>query len=284
MCTTCGCSGVSAAGEPPNPALPREGEPQRRGSTGPGGPTALYQRLPPGLELPLSASPSLPAEPGLDAAPEHTARLIQVERDLLSRNDRIAAQNRAAFAQDRTRTLNLMSSPGAGKTTLLVATLRRLAGTPVGVIEGDQATSLDAERIRAAGAPAVQVNTGAGCHLDAAMVARARSRLPALHGGVLFIENVGNLVCPAAFDLGESRRVVIVSVTEGEDKPLKYPAMFASAHLVVVTKIDLLPHLELDVPMLVQNLDRVAPGVPHLEVSARTGAGLDAWCAWIFAD
>lgn len=211
----------------------------------------------------------------------HAARLVRVERDLLAHNASVASANRAAFQHDRTLALNLMSSPGAGKTTLLVATLGRLRDTSVGVIEGDQATSLDADRIRAAGAPAVQVNTGAGCHLDAGMIARARGRLPALTDGVLFIENVGNLVCPAAFDLGEARRVVIVSVTEGEDKPLKYPAMFASADLVLITKVDLLPHLDLDLPLLVRNLDRVSPGLRHLLVSARTGEGLDAWCAWI---
>jgi hydrogenase nickel incorporation protein HypB len=216
-------------------------------------------------------------------ADTHAARLVRVERDLLSYNAAIAAENRAVFTRDRTFALNLMSSPGAGKTTLLVATLRRLVELSVGVIEGDQATSLDAERIRAAGAPAVQVNTGAGCHLDAGMIARARVRLPSLVDGVLFIENVGNLVCPAAFDLGEARRVVIVSVTEGEDKPLKYPAMFASADLVVITKSDLLPHLDTDVALLVANLDRVAPGVRHLVVSARSGEGLEQWCAWIRA-
>jgi len=215
--------------------------------------------------------------------PPLPSRRLRLERDLLALNDSVAAANRLALARQRTLALNLMSSPGAGKTTLLVATLRRLEGTPVGVIEGDQATSLDADRIRAAGAPAVQVNTGAGCHLEAGMVARALERLPPLPDGVLFIENVGNLVCPAAFDLGEGRRVVVVSVTEGEDKPLKYPAMFAGADLLVVTKVDLLPHLDVDLPLLVANLDRVAPGVPHLPVSARTGQGMDAWCAWILA-
>jgi hydrogenase nickel incorporation protein HypB len=289
MCTTCGCGGGEATVDdaaPPPAATAAHSHDHAHGEAHvhdhAHGEAHVHDHAHGSVARPFVAdAPLLPIV--LTPEREHAARLVRVERDLLSFNADIAAKNRAAFRQDRTLTLNLMSSPGAGKTTLLVATLRRLAGVPVGVIEGDQATSLDADRIREAGAPAVQVNTGAGCHLDAGMIARARTRLPSLVDGLLFIENVGNLVCPAAFDLGEARRVVIVSVTEGEDKPLKYPAMFASANLVVMTKSDLLPHLDVDLTALVRHLDRVAPGVPHLLLSARTGDGMDAWCAWIRA-
>lgn len=178
--------------------------------------------------------------------------------------------------------LNLMSSPGSGKTTLLVATLERLRGRwPLAVIEGDQQTSFDAERIRATGIPAIQINTGKVCHLDASMVTEAVGALDAPEGGILFIENVGNLVCPAGFDLGESARVVVVSVTEGEDKPLKYPEMFAVADLVLVNKIDLLPHLDFDLDRLVANAGQIRPGVQTLEVSARTGQGFEQWISWL---
>ena len=209
-------------------------------------------------------------------------RIVELERDLLGKNDGLAAKNRLALRGSGTVALNLMSSPGSGKTTLLVRTLEHLRGALlVGVVEGDQETSLDAERIRSTGAPAVQVNTGSACHLDAAMVARAMHELPPLPGGVLFVENVGNLVCPAAFDLGETKRVVIASVTEGEDKPLKYPNMFARADLLVVTKSDLLPHLSFDLPLFLRRAAEVKPGLESIVVSAKTGEGLDAWYAWI---
>ena len=211
-------------------------------------------------------------------------RIVDVERDILSVNDHVAAHNRARFAERATFAVNLMSSPGSGKTSLLVRTLRDMRGrVPVAVIEGDQQTSLDAERIRATGAPAVQVTTGKACHLDAAMVDRALGDLPALARGVLFVENVGNLVCPASFDLGEGKRVVLASVTEGEDKPLKYAGMFATADLVLVSKIDLLPHLAFDVGALEDNARRIKPGVEILRVSATTGEGLDAWYGWLEA-
>jgi hydrogenase nickel incorporation protein HypB len=213
---------------------------------------------------------------------EAPSRLVRLERDLLEKNDRLAAENRAVLARSQTLALNLMSSPGSGKTTLLVRTLEHLRGKlPVAVIEGDQETSLDADRIRGTGAPAVQVNTGKACHLDASMVARAMGELPTVERGVLFIENVGNLVCPASFDLGEGRRVVIASVTEGEDKPLKYPHMFARADLLLVTKSDLLPHLSFDLPLFLRRAAQVRPGVESLVVSARTGEGMDSWYAWI---
>ncbi|MEE4298346.1 MAG: hydrogenase nickel incorporation protein HypB, partial [Pseudomonadales bacterium] len=204
-----------------------------------------------------------------------------VERDILEKNDALAQHNRAHFAAHRVLALNLVSSPGAGKTTLLAATLARLLpARRAAVIEGDQETSADADRIRATGAPAIQINTGRGCHLDARMVDEAFARLH-FEDGVLFVENVGNLVCPAGFDLGEAHKVVIASVTEGEDKPLKYPNMFAAASLMLVSKTDLLPHLDFDVDALVANARRVNPHIGVIPVSARSGEGLDAWLAWI---
>ena len=210
------------------------------------------------------------------------ARRVRVEQDILSKNDAQARVNRARFQKHRALVVNLMSSPGSGKTTLLVKTLSALKGkAPLAVIEGDQQTTLDADRIRATGVPAFQVNTGKGCHLDATMVDRALERLPMPEGGVLFIENVGNLVCPAGFDLGEGKKVVVLSVTEGEDKPLKYPDMFAVADLVLVTKVDLLPHLDLDVSALEAHVRRIKPGVEVLRLSARTGEGFEAWQRWL---
>jgi hydrogenase nickel incorporation protein HypB len=224
---------------------------------------------------------------GIGAAGVHgpgvsAARIVQVERDLLAANDAYASRNRAAFAARDALCLNLVSSPGAGKTTLLVRTIQQLgARLPVAVVEGDQQTSVDADRIRAAGAPAVQINTGKGCHLDAHMLARALERLEPPAGGVLFVENVGNLVCPALFDLGEAHKVAILSVTEGEDKPLKYPDMFRAANLMLVNKIDLLPHLDFDVELCERNARRVHPQLTILRVSGRTGEGFAAWLDWI---
>jgi hydrogenase nickel incorporation protein HypB len=210
------------------------------------------------------------------------ARLLSVEQDLLARNDAIAARNRHEFHAVKTLTLNLVSSPGSGKTTLLVETLKRLgAKYPVGVIEGDQETTADSDRIRATGAPAIQINTGKGCHLDAVLVRTAMHRLGVPASGILFIENVGNLVCPAGFDLGEAHKVVIVSVTEGEDKPLKYSGMFAASALMVVTKIDLLPHLDLDIERLIANARRINPTIGILKLSAKSGEGMERWMHWL---
>ncbi len=215
--------------------------------------------------------------------PAERAHLVRVEQDILAKNDALAAHNRRHFESHRVLALNLVSSPGAGKTTLLVESLSRLQPqTTVAVIEGDQETSADADRIRATGAPAVQVNTGRGCHLDAAMIDRAFGQLH-FHDGILFIENVGNLVCPAGFDLGEAHKVVIASVTEGEDKPLKYPNLFAAASLMLVSKVDLLPHLQFDVDQLVANARRVNPGIAVIRVSASTGEGMDRWLNWLGA-
>jgi hydrogenase nickel incorporation protein HypB len=210
------------------------------------------------------------------------ARLISVEQDILAKNDAIAAENRRGFQAAKTLALNLVSSPGSGKTALLVETLKRIDGSyPVAVVEGDQETTADADRIRATGAPAIQINTGKGCHLDANLVRTAVSRLGAPENGVLFIENVGNLVCPAGFDLGEAHKVVIVSVTEGEDKPLKYSGMFAAADLMVVTKTDLLPHLDFDVDRLIANARRVNPAIGVLKLSAKSGDGMERWLTWL---
>ena len=213
-------------------------------------------------------------------APE--PRLVQIGQDLLARNAQQAHINRATFAGLGLLALNLVSSPGSGKTTLLVKTIEALQGrVPVAVIEGDQQTELDADRIRATGAPAIQVNTGKGCHLDARMIAQALPALPLSHGGLLMIENVGNLVCPAAFDLGEAHKVVIFSVTEGEDKPLKYPDMFRAADVMLLNKCDLLPHLAFDVAQAEAYARRVNPALKILRVSATTGEGMDAWVAWL---
>jgi hydrogenase nickel incorporation protein HypB len=209
-------------------------------------------------------------------------RLLSVERDILARNDAIAAENRHDLQAAKTLALNLVSSPGSGKTALLVETLKRIGDTyPVAVIEGDQETTADADRIRATGAPAIQINTGKGCHLDADLVRTGMSRLGTPANGVLFIENVGNLVCPAGFDLGEAHKVVIVSVTEGEDKPLKYSGMFAASALMVVTKTDLLPHLDFDVDRLIANARRINPTIGVLKLSAKTGEGMDRWLHWL---
>lgn len=177
---------------------------------------------------------------------------------------------------------NVVSSPGAGKTSLLVRAVSDLKPSrPVAVIEGDQQTSNDSERIRATGVPAIQINTGKGCHLDAAMVGEAYRRLPSMRGGLLFIENVGNLVCPAAFDLGEAHKVVVLSVTEGEDKPLKYPDMFAAADIMVLNKADLLPHLDFNTALCIGNALRVNPRLQTFTVSARSGEGMEALYAWL---
>jgi hydrogenase nickel incorporation protein HypB len=209
-------------------------------------------------------------------------RAIRIERDILAQNDMFAVDNRRVFAERGILALNFVSSPGSGKTSLLVRTVTDLANRfPVAVIEGDQQTSHDADRIRATGAPAVQINTGKGCHLDAHMVGHALDRLPLQTDSLLFIENVGNLVCPAAFDLGEAHKVVVLSVTEGEDKPLKYPDMFAAADLMLLTKVDLLPFLDFDVAACVAAALSVNPEIAILLLSTRSGEGLPAFYDWI---
>jgi hydrogenase nickel incorporation protein HypB len=214
--------------------------------------------------------------------PPEKGRMILLERDILEKNNSFARANRAFFAKRGILALNLVSSPGSGKTTLLVKTIERIqASRPVAVIEGDQETALDAERIRATGAPAVQINTGKGCHLDAHMIGHAAGDLPLAQGSLLLIENVGNLVCPASFDLGEAHKVVVLSVTEGEDKPLKYPDMFRAASLMLLNKCDLLPYVEFNVAAALANARRVNPKLEVIQVSATRGVGMDAWLDWI---
>ena len=300
MCVVCGCS---------NPATVAVAtEPQVHPGTG---------------DLHFGAGAARVSVPGMSQE-----RAIQIEVDVLGANKEVAQQNRAHFASHGVSAFNLVSSPGSGKTTLLCASIealrKRVPGLPVAVIEGDQQTSFDADRIRATGAPAIQVNTGKGCHLDAPMVARAFGQLD-LHGdahthdhahphdhghghghdhdhdhahghshddahshthgpaakAILFIENVGNLVCPAMWDLGEDAKVVILSVTEGEDKPLKYPDIFAAASLMLLNKVDLLPHLRFDVVKCIDYARRVNPGIRVLLVSAQTGQGMDEWLDWV---
>ena len=211
---------------------------------------------------------------------DHDGRTVVLQQKVLARNDELAAVNRDWLARRGVLAVNLMSSPGAGKTTLLEHTRRDL-GLILSVIEGDQETALDASRIRQAGCQVVQINTGAGCHLDAAMVARGLRELDPTEGSVVVIENVGNLVCPALFDLGEAARVVISSVTEGADKPAKYPHMFRRADAVLVGKTDLLPYLDFDLARHAADIRRLSPAARILRVSAVTGDGMADWCGWL---
>ena len=284
MCVVCGCSNTGTS-KP-------DSSPEVHPTTG---------------DLHFGAGAARVSVPGLTQQ-----RTIKIEEDVLGANNTVATHNRAHFAAHGVRALNLVSSPGSGKTTLLCATIHALkAHAPnvsVAVIEGDQQTSFDADRIRATGAPAIQVNTGKGCHLDAPMVASAYAQLHNHDHGhdghhhhdhdhhdghhhhhhapqsLLFIENVGNLVCPALWDLGEEAKVAILSVTEGEDKPLKYPDMFACAQLMILNKIDLLPHLSFDVARCKDYARRVNPGITILELSATTGEGMQAWLDWLLID
>jgi len=218
------------------------------------------------------------------AATQTVSETISLEQKVLAKNDLLAERNRRWLAERNILAFNITSSPGAGKTTLLERTIRELgADRPVAVIEGDQETLLDAERIRAAGCRVVQVNTGAGCHLDAEMMHRALDTLNPEPSSLLFIENVGNLVCPALFDLGEQTKVVVISVTEGADKPLKYPHMFAAAGLVLINKTDLLPYVDFDLGICTRHARSINPHLEILPLSATTGEGVDAWYAWINA-
>lgn len=213
------------------------------------------------------------------------ARMVQIEQDILAKNDRYAGQNRRFFSAHGMLALNLVSSPGSGKTTLLTETIGRLQPKiDMAVIEGDQQTSRDAERIRATGVPALQINTGKGCHLDAHRVGHALESLELKNDSLLFIENVGNLVCPSAFDLGEAHKVVILSVTEGEDKPIKYPDMFHAADLMILNKIDLLPYLDFDTELCLQYAKQVNPRIKVLQLSAKTGEGMENWLRWLRAE
>ena len=293
MCVVCGCSDNSPA--------------HARHVQTPAGEPGAVTVNPGNGDLHFGAGAARVSVPGMSQA-----RAIKIETDILGANNRVAQQNRAHFEAHGVTALNLVSSPGSGKTTLLCATIEALKkhapGLHVAVIEGDQQTSFDADRIRATGAPAIQVNTGKGCHLDAPMVAEAFAQLhshehahdhndhdhdhPHGHGhhhhhhdeeahSLLFIENVGNLVCPAVWDLGEAAKVAILSVTEGEDKPLKYPDMFAAAQLMVLNKIDLLPHVKFDVARCIELARRVNPAIEIIQLSATTGEGMDAWLHWL---
>ncbi|MDI3514178.1 MAG: hydrogenase nickel incorporation protein HypB [Rhodocyclaceae bacterium] len=297
MCVVCGCAGdgsqVTMEGHghahPPSPYSPaarrvKPGAPAIRRTDAVQAEASHVAVDPSSGDLHFGAGAARVSVPGMSQA-----RAIRLETDILGENDRVAAQNRAHFAAHGVTALNFVSSPGSGKTTLLCATIEalktRAPGLPVAVIEGDQQTSFDADRIRATGAPALQVNTGKGCHLDAPMVAEAFARLHRHdhERSLLFIENVGNLVCPAMWDLGEAAKVAILSVTEGEDKPLKYPDMFAASTLMLVNKIDLLPYLNFDVERCIAFARRVNPAIEVIRVSATTGEGMGDWLAWIEA-
>ncbi len=301
MCVVCGCSDNSPA--------------HARHVQQAGGESGVITVNPANGDLHFGAGAARVSVPGMSQA-----RAIKLETDILGANNRVAQQNREHFEAHGVTALNLVSSPGSGKTTLLCATIEALKerqpGLHVAVIEGDQQTSFDADRIRATGAPAIQVNTGKGCHLDAPMVAEAFAQLHTHHHAhdrghdhhdhahdhhghdhghghdhhhhhhgdahsLLFIENVGNLVCPAVWDLGEAAKVAILSVTEGEDKPLKYPDMFAAAQLMILNKTDLLPHVKFDVARCIELARRVNPAIEVIQLSATTGEGMDAWLHWL---
>lgn len=214
--------------------------------------------------------------------PEPSTQRINVEKSILSENKRIANENNVFFQRRNIRALNFVSSPGAGKTSLLEATIRQLkTEKTITVIEGDQQTSRDAERIRNAGARAIQINTGKGCHLNANMVQRALTELKPENGSYLFIENVGNLVCPANFELGEAARVAILSVTEGNDKPLKYPDIFQNTDLIIISKIDLLPYVDFDVEECKGFIRSINPAANIIELSVKTAEGMQAWLNWL---
>jgi len=211
-----------------------------------------------------------------------TERLVKVERDLLSKNNRYAGKNRQYFQQHGIFTLNFVSSPGSGKTTLLVETIKKLQQQfPIAVIEGDQQTTHDADRIRATGASALQINTGKACHLDAHSIGHAVMDLKVADSSFLAIENVGNLVCPSGFDLGEAHKVVVLSVTEGDDKPLKYSDMFHAADLMIINKIDLLPYVDFDVERCINYAKQVNPNIEILQISATKGDSFDTWVDWL---
>jgi hydrogenase nickel incorporation protein HypB len=214
---------------------------------------------------------------------EHT-HVINLEAEILAENNQFAAQNRAFFKNKKSLALNFVSSPGSGKTTLLEETIKLLSGEhPIYVVEGDQHTELDANRIRSAGAEAYQIQTGKACHLDGHMVGHALEHLNIVDDSFVFIENVGNLICPALFDLGEQAKVVLISITEGEDKPLKYPDMFFGADLVLITKLDLLPYLKFDLEACEANIRKINPRGKIIQLSSTTGAGFDEWVKWLHA-
>ncbi len=280
MCSTCGCEpGEIRIGEATGGHLRQHaaGTPHAHGHDPAAAPTPAHGEAHDARAFDCAAEPAHTHAPGVTPA-----RMLRIEQDILAKNDGYAARNRNVLGERGIFALNLVSSPGAGKTALLVRTIRAVGeGRPICVIEGDQQTSHDADRIRASGARAVQINTGKGCHLDAHMVGHALERLDPPRDGILMIENVGNLVCPAAFDLGEAHKVVVLSVTEGEDKPLKYPDIFRRASLMLLNKIDLLPYLEFDLERCIGNARRTNPDIAVICVSATSGAGMPQWLAWL---
>jgi hydrogenase nickel incorporation protein HypB len=215
-----------------------------------------------------------------EATHPHTRRL-SLETDLLAKNDRIAHALRARLEHDGIVAFNLIGAPGAGKTTLLEHTIRALGTIPMAVIEGDQATDHDAQRIAATGCPVMQVNTGAGCHLDAEMIEHGLVHTKPRARSLVFIENVGNLVCPALFDLGERAKIVVMSLTEGDDKPLKYPHVFRAASVLVLTKVDLAPHVEVDPARCIEHARRINPALQVFPVAATRGHGMAEWIGWL---
>jgi len=281
MCMTCGCGkGQTLIGGnvPARQRKPGSEMHYRAYQEGGGHEHAQPRNQIPGQhDIDFGAGPAGTHAPGMSQS-----RMVRIERDILAKNNDYADENRRYFSEHGIFALNLVSSPGSGKTTLLVKTIAALQGVQqLAVIEGDQQTDNDAARIRAAGAPALQINTGKGCHLDAHMIGQAMQQLELKDDSLLLIENVGNLVCPAGFDLGEAHKVVIFSVTEGEDKPLKYPDMFRASDLMLLSKCDLLPHLEFDADLAVANARRVNPGIRVIRVSANSGVGMPEWLAWV---
>lgn len=235
------------------------------------------------FDIPQKHTPSQNAEPNhVHSNYDHQSRIIQIEQDILNQNNLLAERNRGYFEAKNIATFNLVSSPGSGKTSILEKTLSDLKeNIAFAVIEGDQQTSRDAQRIEATGTDVIQINTGKACHLDAQMVNSAIKELSLVDGSILFIENVGNLVCPSLFDLGENKRVVIISVTEGDDKAIKYPDMFLSSHLCLINKIDLLPYVDFDVALAKEFATRVNHHLEFIELSATTGEGINRWYEWL---
>ncbi len=289
MCVTCGCSDDAT----PTLTHPITGKteaiasihtPQSHTHTQPDGTVLTHYHSHDSHDHSPSHNPDHNHDHNPSAAlhAQHHGTTLTLEQRLLSKNDAIANRNRGWLKGRESVALNLVSSPGAGKTTLLVRTLEDLqSDRPMVVIEGDQATSHDADRIQATGCAAIQVNTGTGCHLDAAMVEQGLDTLHPPLGSLVWIENVGNLVCPALFDLGETAKVVILSVTEGDDKPIKYPHMFRASQVMVLTKIDLLPYVTFDVDRCLDYARQVNPHLTCFQLSATTGTGLEDWYAWL---
>ena len=283
MCTTCGCSHGEIRIEGAVEQTGSRPDHHRHGSNAHGHPHAGSHHSSHGHHHHdrSHAGPAASA-PFPSGEAEPSPNLVSIEQSILAKNQRFADENRSCWSELGILSLNLVSSPGAGKTSLLVKTLEALrAEMPLWVIEGDQETSNDADRIRQTGVPAIQINTGRGCHLDAHTVGHVAADLALRQHGILFIENVGNLVCPAGFDLGETKRVVILSVTEGTDKPIKYPDAFAAADIMVLSKFDLLPHVDFDASTAIELAKRVNPAIRVVRTTVTAGAGIDEWLQWL---